>query len=68
MKKHFEFKDEKSHKFWSIETTEKSFTVTYGRMGTNGTSKTKEFDTVEEAEKEAAKIIAQKVKKGYVEQ
>ncbi len=68
MKKNFEFKDDKSHKFWKIETAEKSFTVTYGRVGTDGTSKTKEFDTIEKAEKEAAKIIAQKIKKGYVEQ
>ena len=67
MKKHLEYKDEKSHKFWEIEVAGTQFTVTYGRVGTDGTSKTKEFDTEEKTQKEADKIIAQKIKKGYKE-
>ena len=65
MKKHLEYKDEKSHKFWQIEVVENAFTVTYGKVGTNGQSKTKEFDNAEKANQEAEKVIKQKLKKGY---
>ncbi|EMP81234.1 hypothetical protein LEP1GSC162_0178, partial [Leptospira santarosai str. CBC1531] len=30
MKHHLTFKDDKSDKFWNIEVSENSFTVTYG--------------------------------------
>ncbi|MGQ2850716.1 WGR domain-containing protein, partial [Leptospira interrogans] len=32
------FKDDKSDKFWNIEVSGNSFTVTYGKTGTSGTS------------------------------
>jgi len=67
MKKYLEYKDEKSHKFWQIEVEENSFTVTYGKVGTKGQSKTKEFDNAKKANQEAEKIIKQKNKKGYKE-
>ncbi len=67
MKTYLEYKDEKSHKFWQIEVSKNTFTVTYGKVGTNGQSKTKEFDTAEKATSEAEKIIKQKLKKGYKE-
>ena len=62
-----EFKDSNSSKFWQIEVEDSSHTVTYGRIGTDGTSKTKEFDDQEAAEKDAQKLINSKVKKGYKE-
>ncbi len=65
MKTYLEYKDEKSHKFWQIAVTDNAFTVTYGKVGTNGQSKTKTFDTAEKATLEAEKIITQKLKKGY---
>ncbi|EMN40800.1 WGR domain protein [Leptospira interrogans str. L0996] len=37
------FKDDKSDKFWNIEVSGNSFTVTYGKTGTSGTSQTKTF-------------------------
>ena len=67
MKTYLEYQDEKSHKFWEIEIAENSFTVSYGKVGTNGQSKTKTFADVETAEKEAKKLIEQKRKKGYEE-
>lgn len=44
MKHHLTYKDDKSDKFWNIEASGKSFTVTYGKAGTAGTSQTKTFD------------------------
>ncbi len=65
MKKHLEYKDEKSHKFWQIEDFETSFTVTYGKVGGKGQSKTKEFDNEDDMLDAIAKLIDQKLKKGY---
>ena len=62
------YMDAKSSKFWNIELDGTSHTVTYGRIGTNGQTKTKEFDSEEKAKKDFDKLVAAKVKKGYVEQ
>ncbi len=59
------FKDDKSQKFWKIEHYGSGYTVTYGKIGTEGQSKTKEFDSREEAYKVGDKLIASKLKKGY---
>ncbi|WP_061218823.1 WGR domain-containing protein [Leptospira weilii] len=61
------FKDEKSDKFWNVEVSRKSFTVTYGKTGTAGTSQTKTFDSKEKCLKEAEKLLSEKLKKGYME-
>ncbi len=63
----FEFSDEKSNKFWEISLDNTNVTVRYGRLGTNGTSKTKTFDTKELATKHYDKLISQKTAKGYTE-
>ncbi len=44
MKNYLTYQDDKSDKFWNIEASGKSFTVTYGKAGTAGTSQTKTFD------------------------
>lgn len=62
----YEFKDGKSNKFWEIELDGSSFTTTYGKIGTDGQSSSKEFDSPEKARKEYDKIVNEKVKKGYV--
>ncbi|WP_004472777.1 WGR domain-containing protein [Leptospira santarosai] len=67
MKKHLTYQDEKSYKFWNIETSEKSFTVTYGKIGTAGISQLKAFDNEEKCLKEAEKRLNEKLKKGYKE-
>lgn len=67
MKKHLTYQDAKSNKFWHIEQSGQEFTVTYGRTDTTGSSKTKTFSNEAEALKEAEKLIAQKIKKGYEE-
>jgi predicted DNA-binding WGR domain protein len=69
MKNYYEFKDEKSAKFWEIEHKEQSnkISVRFGKIGAEGTIQFKEFDSVEEAEIEVDKLIKSKVKKGYQE-
>jgi predicted DNA-binding WGR domain protein len=63
----FEFKDAKSNKFWNIELSGSSFTVTFGRIGTGGQTQTKTFPSDAAAKKEHDKLVAEKLKKGYVE-
>lgn len=67
MKRIFIFQDAKSQKFWSIDVEGTGFTVQYGRLGTEGQTSTKNFDTEEKCQKEADKLIAEKTKKGYAE-
>lgn len=55
-----------SSKFWEIKVEESSHTVRFGKIGTSGQEKTKDFDDEGEAEDDAEKLIAEKTKKGYV--
>ena len=66
-RREFQYADDKSDKFWHIELADSSFTVHFGRTGTNGQTQTKEFGSAEAAKKEYEKLIAEKVKKGYTE-
>lgn len=63
----FEFSDGTSDKFWEIAVEGETYTVRYGRKGTDGQTSTKVFGSPAEAEKKAASAIAGKVKKGYLE-
>jgi len=63
----FEFKDGKSDKFWEITVEGDSFTVRFGRVGTDGQTSTKTYADAAKGEAEANKLIAAKTKKGYVE-
>src|SRR5262245_2842884 len=63
----FQLSDATSHKFWNIDVQGKSFTVTYGKIGTNGQLQTKTFKDAVTAQAEADKLIREKTKKGYVE-
>ena len=68
MKTELIYQDERSNKFWTIVVTANSHTVTYGKVGTDGTSKTKEFSSDADALKDAEKLVKAKTKKGYVAQ
>ncbi len=61
----YEFSEGSSNKFWEISLEGKSFTTTYGRIGTDGQSSLKEYDTEAKAKIEYDKLVAEKVKKGY---
>ena len=66
-KRRFELDDGKSSKFWEIAVAGETYTVTWGRMGTGGQSKTKSFATADKAQADADKRIAEKRQKGYAE-
>lgn len=61
------FKDGTSNKFWRIAQDGHSYTVCFGRVGTDGQTQTKEFDSDDAAKKSCEKLIAEKRKKGYVD-
>ena len=61
----YEFAEGGSNKFWEITLTGKSFTTTYGKIGAAGQTTIKSFGSDAEAKKEADKLTAEKVKKGY---
>ncbi len=66
-RREFHFVSGASAKFWAIELKGKSFDVTYGKIGTNGTTKTKDFASNEKASAACEKLIVEKTSKGYEE-
>lgn len=67
MEKALRYQDEKSDKFWRVETLDSDLVANWGKTGTDGRYQIYEFESVEECEKQAEKMIAQKKKKGYQE-
>lgn len=63
----FEFKDDKSSKFWEITQNGNSLTVRYGKSGTRGQCQEKTFQDETEAKTKEGKLIAEKLGKGYLE-
>jgi formylglycine-generating enzyme required for sulfatase activity len=63
----FEFSDSTSNKFWEVDVKGKTLNVTFGKIGTKGQSKPKDFATPEKAKAEMEKLIKEKTGKGYVE-
>lgn len=66
-KRRFEFDDGKSRKFWEIQLKGTSHIVCYGRLGTDGRTVEKAFDTRDKAKAAHDKLIEQKTGKGYSE-
>lgn len=66
-KRELQFDDGKSQKFWTISLEGTSHTVTFGRIGTTGQTRTKNFETNAEAKKSYDKLVGQKLAKGYAE-
>jgi predicted DNA-binding WGR domain protein len=65
--RYFEFIGGNSRKFWEISLSGDSFTVRFGRIGTNGQTQSKTFGDEAKARHEAQKLIAEKLKKRYLE-
>lgn len=65
--RHFIYQDEKSHKFWAVEQQGNELHINWGKVGTNGQSQVKSFADAAAAAKAELKLIAEKTKKGYVE-
>src|SRR5262245_8588599 len=67
MRREFHFKEGSSNKFWSIELDGKKFYVHFGKEGTSGQKQEKAFANADSAQQAHDRLIAEKVKKGYVE-
>ena len=59
--------DGKSSKFWRAKTEGSDLVVNYGRIGTDGQTKTKAYGDAAQAMAELDKVAASKRKKGYAE-
>jgi DNA ligase 1 len=66
-KRYFEFKDEKSSKFWEVSGQGNEMTTRWGRIGTPGQSKTKTFADEAAAKKAIDKLLEEKTSEGYEE-
>jgi DNA ligase-1 len=65
--RHFEFVQGTSSKFWEVSQTANSMTTRWGRIGSNGQSKTKTFADEQSAATAAAKLVEEKTEEGYIE-
>ncbi|MCR9197655.1 MAG: DUF4132 domain-containing protein [Planctomycetaceae bacterium] len=63
----FEFEDDKSSKFWEVTVDGVSVTTRWGKIGANGQTKSKDYDSPAAAVTAANKAVSQKTKKGYIE-
>lgn len=63
----FEFVEGTSAKFWMAGVEGTTFTVVYGRLGTDGQRKEKAFPSEDAARKELEKKINEKLREGYRE-
>jgi uncharacterized protein (TIGR02996 family) len=63
----FEFVEGGSSKFWEVKVEGEQQIVRYGKIGTAGQTKEKDFDSAGEAKADTKKLIAEKTGKGYVE-
>jgi predicted DNA-binding WGR domain protein len=67
MRREFSYQDDKSNKFWTIEVVGKTYVTTNGRFGAAPRETRKEFADEADAQREAEKQVAAKLKKGYIE-
>ncbi len=65
--RYFEFKDDKSAKFWEIKQEQSHLQIRWGKIGTAGQSQTKEFESDNKAQLAYDKLVKEKTGKGYIE-
>lgn len=63
----FEFKNDKSSKFWEIAQKDSKLLLRWGKIGTDGQRKEKAFASPEKAVRELEKQVRAKLKKDYLE-
>jgi len=63
----FEFVGGTSAKFWEIGRAGAAVTVRFGRLGTDGQTQTKDLGSDAEASDHVARLIKEKLGKGYIE-
>lgn len=64
---YFEFVQGASNKFWEVTRSENSMNTRWGRIGSKGQSKIKEYTDQQAAADAIAKLIKEKTDEGYVE-
>ena len=62
---HLTYSEGSSNKFWRARVDGTRLFINYGRIGSNGQTQIKDFDSAEESEKERDKVAKSKRKKGY---
>lgn len=62
-----EFVEGTSRKFWQIRREGTDVVIAFGRIGTTGQSQRKPFVDRERAQAEIEKLVAEKLRKGYLE-
>src|SRR5947209_1001949 len=63
----FHYTDDASNKFWRITLEGSTHSVQYGPRGAKGQTQAKTFPNEDEARQSHDKLVAEKLKKGYVE-
>ena len=63
--RYFEYRGDRSDKFWEITLNGRSYTARWGKIGSAGQSKTRTFPTAELAKEAANTLMLQKHGKGY---
>ncbi|MBI4861970.1 MAG: DUF4132 domain-containing protein [Candidatus Riflebacteria bacterium] len=63
----FELVEGKSSKFWEVSRDGSSLSVRFGRIGSNGQTRTRSFASESDAEAELGRLVREKCKKGYTE-
>ena len=61
------FQDDKSNKFWRARCVGNNLEVNFGRIGSQGQTQAKRYDSPEDAAHERDKQAREKYKKGYVD-
>ena len=61
------FQDSKSNKFWRARCLGANLEVNFGRIGSQGQTQAKRYDSPEDAARELEKQAREKYKKGYVD-
>lgn len=67
MKRYFINQEGAANKFWNVETDDATYMVAFGKIGTQGRQSNKTLANAASCEAEVAKLIADKIKKGYQE-
>ncbi|MEM9187758.1 MAG: WGR domain-containing protein, partial [Myxococcota bacterium] len=65
MHERYEFRDKKSAKFWSFTVEGATVTTQWGRIGTDGQTKSRDYADHQAALADAKKAAASKTKKCY---
>ncbi|MGI9470486.1 MAG: WGR domain-containing protein [Rubripirellula sp.] len=65
--KRFEYSDDKSYKFWTIELDGTLLTTRFGRIGSSGQTREVRLNSIAMAKRDYLRRIAEKLKAGYQE-